>query len=349
MRRRATLGDTSKMKIGIVLNGKTPANKLADLARLAEKNRIEHLWLSAGARTKDHFVRLAVAAGSTTKIRLGPIATSPFEMHPAVIGNALLTLDETASGRGSIVLGGGGDFASTLGVSLKNRVGALEDTIMIIRGLAEGGEMNYQGNSFKIYELFSAWHRSKPPPIFVAANRPRMLELSARMADGVMFSDMPENYAGQLVRKVSSLLSKFGRSRHDFQMINWFSWNVQDTLEKAKSLARSSLAFRLYYIQDVADHIGIPREEAIELHRKQPDMLRALLRGKPERLSEVLSDQLIEKLTITSDKKNIDLCIERLHKFEKQGLTQIALSLQGDPEHAIRVIGANVVPAFQAT
>jgi 5,10-methylenetetrahydromethanopterin reductase len=337
------------MKIGVVLNGKTSANKLADLARLAEKHRIEYLWLSAGSRTKDHFVRLAVAAESTTKIRLGPIATSPFEMHPAIIGSALLTLDEEAAGRGRIVLGAGGDLASTLGVPLKNRIEAVEDTITIIRKLAEGGEVNYQGKKFRVEGLFSPWHLSKSPPIFVAANRPRMLELSARMTDGVMFSDMPENYVGQLVRKVRSLLSKFGRSRDQFQMINWFSWNVQDTLEKAKSLARSSLAFRLYYILDVADHIGISREEAADLDRRRPDMVKAFLRGKPEQLPEVLSDRLIEKLTITSDTKDLGRCVERLHQFEKQGLTQIALSLQGDPDQAIRIIGRNVVPDFQST
>jgi 5,10-methylenetetrahydromethanopterin reductase len=338
-----------ELKIGIVLDGTTPARKLADLARLAERNGIGYLWLSAGARTKDHFVRLAVGATSTTKIRLGPIATSPFEMHPVVIGSALLTLDETAAGRGRIVLGGGGDLASTLGVRLQNRVESVEDAIMIIRKLAEGGEVSYQGNKFRIEEFFSPWHRSKPPPIFVGANRPRMLELSARKADGVMFSDMPENYAGQLVRTVRSLLTRFDRSRDDFHMINWFAWNVQDTLEEAKRLARSSLAFRLYYIQDVARNIGISREEALELHQKQPDMVKALLCGKPEPLPESLSNHLIERLTITSDIKDIDRCVERLHQFEKQGLTQLALSLQGNSEHAIRIIGKNVVPAFQDT
>ena len=350
MRRQDSLSaDIPKMKIGIVLDGTTPANKLADLARLAEQNGIEYLWLSAGSRTKDHFVRLAVAAASTTKIRLGPIATSPFEMHPAIIGSALLTLDETAAGRACIVLGGGGDLASTLGVPLHNRVESVEDTIMIIRKLAEGGEVNYQGNKFKVEGLFSPWHLSKPPPIFLAANRPRMLELGARKADGVMFSDMPENYTGQLARTVKSMLTRFDRSKLDFQMINWFTWNVQETLEKAKRLARSSLAFRLYYILDVADHIGISRKEAVELHRKQPNMVKALLRGKPEHLPEALSDHLVEQLTITSETKNVDHCVERLHRFEKQGLTQIALSIQGVPDQAIRIIGRNVIPAFQST
>ncbi len=335
------------MKVSIVLDGTASAGKLADLARLAEQNKIECLWLSAGSRTKDHFVRLALAAKSTTKIRLGAVATSPFEMHPAIIGGALLTLDEAAAGRGSIVLGGGGDLASTLGVPLRRRVQAVEDTIMIIRRLAEGGEVNYEGTQFRVEGLFSPWNHVKVPPILVGANRPRMLELAARRADGVMFSDMPENYLGQLIGTVDSLLARFDRSREGFQMINWFAWNVQDTLEKAMRIARSSLAFRLYYIQDVASQLGLSREVAEELQRKQPDMVKALLRGKPEKFPETLSDHLIDKLTITADLKSIDQCIERLHLFEKQGLTQIALALQGDPAKGIRIIGEKVVPEFE--
>src|SRR5438034_1500729 len=80
-----------KLKIGIVLDGRASASAMADLARLAEKNGIENLWLSAGARTKDHFVRLEVAALYTTKIRLVPVATSPLEMRQVFIGTEVLT------------------------------------------------------------------------------------------------------------------------------------------------------------------------------------------------------------------------------------------------------------------
>ncbi|TMI27223.1 LLM class flavin-dependent oxidoreductase [Candidatus Bathyarchaeota archaeon] len=338
-----------KLKIGIVLDGRASASAMADLARLAEKNGIENLWLSAGARTKDHFVRLAVAASSTTKIRLGPVATSPFEMHPVVIGTALLTLDEAAAGRGCIVVGGGGDLASTLGAPLRNRVQAVEDTLRIIRKLAEGGEVNYEGNMFKVAGLFSPWNLARVPPMFVGANRPRMLELAAKLADGVMFTDMPGNYVAELVHTVKALLSRFGRSKDDFQISNWFVWNVQDNAEEARRLARAALAFRLYYIKDVAGHIGLARSDAVMLERRQPEMVRALLRGRPELLQKALSDLIIDKLTITGDIRGVDRCIERLHEFKKQGLTQIALSLEGDPAKGIRTIGQKVVPIFRET
>src|SRR2546428_75767 len=99
------------MRVGVVLDGRRPAAEIAELARLAETYGLSHVWLSGGARTKDHFVRLALAAAATHRIRLGPIALSPFEMHPVHIGLALLTLDEIAPGRACLVLGARAELA----------------------------------------------------------------------------------------------------------------------------------------------------------------------------------------------------------------------------------------------
>src|SRR5260370_33496753 len=102
------------MGIGIVLNGRRSADEIAELAVLAEENGLRQLWLSGGARTKDHFLRLAVAATRTKTIGLGPIAISPFEAHPVRIGLELLTLHEIARSRSRTVRTGGGGVPATL-------------------------------------------------------------------------------------------------------------------------------------------------------------------------------------------------------------------------------------------
>src|SRR5438093_1561409 len=53
------------MRVGVVLDGRRTASEIAELARLAETHGFSHVWLSGGARTKDHFVRLALAAAET--------------------------------------------------------------------------------------------------------------------------------------------------------------------------------------------------------------------------------------------------------------------------------------------
>ena len=304
------------------------------------------MWLSGGARTKDHFVRLALAAAATRRIRLGPIAVSPFEMHPVHIGLALLTLDEIAPGRACLVLGAGGDRAATLEPPTRGRVEAVEECLDILRAQAAGGEINYAGAHYRVRGLFSPWSRVAMDRLYLGANRPRMLRLAARKADGVMVTDMPLGYLGGLVARVRAELAEARRDPGAFVLSNWFVWNVQETRAEAERLARRQLAFRLYYIRDVAASIGLGEPEARELATRQPQMLRAIFGGgEPWSPPPPVAERLIEHLTLTSDRRGLDGCVARLLEFARLGLDEIALAPHGDPAAAIELIGDAVIPA----
>jgi alkanesulfonate monooxygenase SsuD/methylene tetrahydromethanopterin reductase-like flavin-dependent oxidoreductase (luciferase family) len=333
------------MRVGVVLDGRRSATEIAELARLAETHGFSHVWLSGGARTKDHFVRLALAAAATRRIRLGPIALSPFEMHPVHIGLALLTLDEIAPGRACLVLGAGGDLAATLGPPKRGRVDAVEECLDILRAQAAGGEVNYAGAHYRVTGLFSPWSRVVMDRLYLGANRPRMLRLGARKADGVMVTDMPLAYLGSLIAKIRTELAEARRDPAAFTVSNWFVWNVQETRAEAERLARRQLGFRLYYIREVASSIGLDETEARELAAKQPEMLRAIFQGRePWSPPPSVADRVIEHLTLTSDRRGLEACVGRLLEFERLGLSEIALAPHGDPAAAIKLIGDAVIP-----
>src|SRR2546427_4119916 len=288
------------MKIGVVLDGRRTAAEVAELARLAEARGFSHVWLSGGARTKDHFVRLAVAAAATTRIRLGPVAVSPFEMHPAQIALSLLTLDEIAPGRATLVLGAGGDLAATLGLPRRGRVEAVAECVDIVRALAAGGEINYEGAHYRVAGLFSPWRNVTMDRLYLGANRPRMLRLAAQKADGVMMTDAPLAYAASLIGRLRTELDAPGRDPRKFALSNWCVWNVQESQAGAVRLAHRQLGFRLYYIRDVASSIGLSEAEAQELEARQPEMIRALFRGvEPWSPPPHVAERLIEHLTLT--------------------------------------------------
>jgi alkanesulfonate monooxygenase SsuD/methylene tetrahydromethanopterin reductase-like flavin-dependent oxidoreductase (luciferase family) len=334
------------MRVGVVLDGRRTAGEIAELARLAETRGFSHVWLSGGARTKDHFVRLALAAAATRRIRLGPIAVSPFEMHPVHIGLALLTLDEIAPGRACLVLGAGGDLAATLEPPKRGRVEAVEECLDILRAQAAGGEINYVGAHYRVRGLFSPWSRVAMDRLYLGANRPRMLRLGAEKSDGVMVTDMPLAYLGSLVARLRGELAEARPDATAFVLSNWFVWNVQETRAEAERLARRQLAFRLYYIRDIAASIGLADADARELAAKQPEMLRAIFGGgEPWSPPPPVAERLIEHLTLTSDRHGVDGCLGRLLEFARLGLTDIALAPHGDPAAAIELIGDAVIPA----
>jgi alkanesulfonate monooxygenase SsuD/methylene tetrahydromethanopterin reductase-like flavin-dependent oxidoreductase (luciferase family) len=337
------------MEVGVVLDGRRPASEVAELAQLAEACGLAHVWLGGGARTKDHFVRLAVAAAATRRIRIGPIAVSPFEMHPAQIGLSLLTLDETSRGRAGMVLGAGGDLAATLGAPRTGRVEAVAECLDIVRALAAGGEIVYAGRHYRVEGLFSPWPAGVPMDrIYLAANRPRMLALAARKADGVMLTDMPLAVVATLVERLRRELSGAGRDPTRFAISNWLVWNVQESRDEALRLARRQLGFRLYYIREIAAAIGVAEPEARALAERQPEMVRAVFQGATPWLpAPDVVDRLIDHLTLTADRRGLDGCIARLLEFERRGLTEVALAPHGDPAAAIRLIGETVVPAVR--
>ena len=333
------------MKVGVVLDGRRSATEIAELAQLAEANGLAHVWLGGGSRTKDHFVRLAAAAAATRRIELGPVAVSPFEMHPAQLGLALLTLDEAAHGRAAAVLGAGGDLAAALNAPRTGRVERLSECLDIVRALAAGGEVTYAGRHYEIRGLFSPWPSVAMTRLLVAANRPRMLALAARKGDGVMMSDMPLAHVGTVVDRVRRELAAAGRVDAPFRISNWLVWNVQATREDAVRLARRQLGFRLYYIRDVAASIGLDESVAAELARRQPEMVRAIFEGKTPWLPpDDIADRLIEHLTLTADRNGLDGCVARLIEFERRGVTEVALAPHGDPAAAIKLLGDAVVP-----
>jgi alkanesulfonate monooxygenase SsuD/methylene tetrahydromethanopterin reductase-like flavin-dependent oxidoreductase (luciferase family) len=336
------------VRLGLVLDGRRSADEIAELAQRAEAAGLRDLWLSGGSRTKDHFLRLAVAATRTRSIRLGPVAVSPFEAHPARIAIEALTLQEISGGRAAIVVGGGGDFAAALGVPLRDRVGAVEETLGIARALARGGEVHHPGRLFQVRGLFSPWRDATPPALYVGANRPRMLAMAARTADGVMFSDAPEAHLAAQVARLRADLAAAGRRPGDVRVSNWFVWNVQPTREEALAHASRLLGFRLYYVRDVAPALGLADADVVELEARQPEMLRAIFEGRPSwQPRRALAEHLVRHLTLGGGPEDLDACIARLRAFETAGLTEIALAPHGDPARAIDVLGARVVPAVQ--
>src|SRR5258705_13514782 len=70
------------MKVGVVLDGRRSASEIAELARLAEAHGFSHVWLSGGARTKDHFVRLALGPPRTARAGWAPVGRAPSRRRP---------------------------------------------------------------------------------------------------------------------------------------------------------------------------------------------------------------------------------------------------------------------------
>ena len=179
------------MQIDVILDARAKPQELAELGQLAERCGIHGVWVSSLLDSRDPFANLALLAHGTSRIRLGPIAVNPFDTHPVKIASALLTLNEIASGRARIVIGGGGEALQALDIRPERRVRAVRECVEIVRAAASGERMSYPGELYRVSNLQLRWLESVPPAVYVGASQQQMLRMAAGCADGIMMSDMP--------------------------------------------------------------------------------------------------------------------------------------------------------------
>ena len=130
------------MDIEIIIGCDMHPDQLAEFAVRAERAGVRTLWHSNLPNGWDPFVALVPAAQATSRIKLGPLALSPYEMHPFKIAYALISLNEVANGRAVIGLGGGGAMA--LATVERPRGQNLDFKHMrIVRGVREAAEIIY--------------------------------------------------------------------------------------------------------------------------------------------------------------------------------------------------------------
>ena len=110
------------MDIDIILEPDVTPQQMAELAVAAEKMGIRALWSSNYHQNWDAFMSLVPAAQVTSKILLGALAVTPWELHPLKMSNMLLTLNEISNGRGMVAISGGGGVLGAMGTRASKEI-----------------------------------------------------------------------------------------------------------------------------------------------------------------------------------------------------------------------------------
>jgi 5,10-methylenetetrahydromethanopterin reductase len=336
------------VRIDLILEPHLAPAEMVRLGRLAESYGIGGVWVPNNIASRDPFVNFVPLAQQTTRLRMGPTAVSPFELHPARMANLLLTLNELSGGRGQIVVGGGGGTLEAMGMKPARMVRAVRECVELLRQAATGRPGPYKGEIFRMHWLDASWVTAPAPAIYVGANGPQMLRMAARCADGIMVSDFTPPRVRGVREIIDPVLRAAGRDPATFPFTNFWAWHVKESREEAEREARIFLTVRGTiwepYIHDVVD----PDEAQIVIAHQRA-FIQAYQHKSPE--VEGVPEPILRKIVAhgvsASPVAEIDREIERLRTFRDAGLTEIALCLYADPEPAIRLIGERVVPALR--
>jgi len=335
------------MELDIALESKVGPAAFRELGLLAEQYGFRTIWAQNYARAPDAFMTAVPLALASKTIRVGVAVVCPHEMHPIKIANELLTLNEYAGGRASVVVTSGGDWTGVV----KEKTGEIARTreaLEIISACMGDSVVKYAGDIYNVQGFSTAWTTQPPPALYAGAHGPKMMRMVAGIVDAIMLSDVQPplfDWALTVLNETRAAQKHEG----DVRLSNFVAWHVKEDREVSLWEARRELIIRGWLDRNwIAPYLSPEDTEWVAAN------LWLFLKAFRERTGDLkgvpahISDALVEGLTLSGDLTDIDRHIERLREFEAAGFTEIVLGLQDDPAEAIRLIGERVLPAFRS-
>jgi 5,10-methylenetetrahydromethanopterin reductase len=166
--------------LGLCLDGTMPIARAVRGAQAAERAGLESVWVSEQVGHRDAISTAAAVLAATRRIRVIPMALSPFTRHPVTIAAAIAALAEWKPGRVGVAVGPGAPGGlRSLGIApdgVVTRVAAAAESVRRwLDGAAPDGMPPLR---------FATRARV---PVYLTATRPAMLRAAARF-DGVVLS-----------------------------------------------------------------------------------------------------------------------------------------------------------------
>ena len=166
------------------------------LARGAEAAGIDILWVADEPGFWELWTILTATAEATDRIGIGSLVTCTRYRNPALVATMVRALDEVSDGRLVLGLGAGAGptdprlaaFGFDAG---PEHVGRFAEAAEILVRLLREGAFTFEGRFHRVAEpdIGPAGPRPAGPQIWMAAGRPRTMEIAARWADAVNGAD----------------------------------------------------------------------------------------------------------------------------------------------------------------
>lgn len=214
----------SSLQYGVGLFPTEPIPRIVQLSKQAEELGFTHVWVGDSHLIwREAFVNMAAVALNTSRVVIGTGVTNPVTRHPSVLASAYATLDEMAPGRFAVGIGLGDSSLETMGRK-QARLADFEEAVAQMRAVIEGGEAALESGNIRLN-----FSQNRKIPFYVAASGPKMLELSGRVADGVIILVGVDSGAlEKAVARIEAGAESAGRKLSDIHLVLWVPCAVSE-------------------------------------------------------------------------------------------------------------------------
>ena len=209
---------------------------------------------------------MAAYAAVTEKIKIGSAVINNWTRNIGLLASTFLTLDDLAPNRIICGIGAWWDpLAKNVGINRTKPLKAMEETITIMRRLLNMERVTFEGEFVNVHgiELDVVHGRREPRnvPIYIGATGDKMMELTGRIADGVVMNYcVPIEYNDMAIEQLMVGLKAAGRRLEDFDRPQLVVCSVDEDHDKAIDTTRELLVQYLAQQPHIAKASGVSQE-----------------------------------------------------------------------------------------
>ena len=330
------------MEFGFTLKPDVDLARAASLAALAEKNGFTYGWIfDSHVLWKEPYVPLTLMAQATRKMRLGTCVTNPATREPSVTASTLATLQLLSGGRFDLGIGRGDSARRVLGKP-PTTLAILEETTRVIRDLAEGRAVTYEGTTLRL-----EWAPPHRLPVWIAGYGPKALEVTARVADGAIIQLADPSLVGWCVDLIRKGERAIGRDPNEIAIMAAAAGYVGPR-EVALERVRWFPALVSNHVVDLVKRYGesgLPKDlTAYVKNRPGYDYQHHAEIGSSN--AKFVDDESVERFCVVGD---VNDHIAKLKQLANVGVKQFNVYLMsGNEEEQLEIYGEEIIPALKA-
>jgi alkanesulfonate monooxygenase SsuD/methylene tetrahydromethanopterin reductase-like flavin-dependent oxidoreductase (luciferase family) len=221
------------MKFGVYIRSAETYDKMLELTKAAEELGYYGVFLNDHVHglpdgrepILEAWTAMTGIGVQTSRIRLGHITLFNSLRNPAYLAKSATALDVMTGGRYELILGAGWNEPEYLGYDLMEkgrgmpsageRVARLKESVEILKGMLHNEVFSYDGRYWTLREAVNIPQPvQKPFRVSVGARQPRLINVTARYADGINASGNLKNI-DRILGHYHAALERQGKSVDD--------------------------------------------------------------------------------------------------------------------------------------
>ncbi len=290
---------------------------------------------------QEPYVIYSQMLAATDRMIVGPMVTNPGTRNWTVTGSLFATLNDMYGNRTVCGIGRGDSAMRVLGHK-PAKLSTLSDAMGVIKGLAEGDEVTYNGTQQQI-----PWvKKGSKLPVLMAAYGPRALKLCGSETDGFILQLADPQITEWMIGAVRQAAEEAGRDPDSLYICVAAPAYVGDDIEHQRDQCR-------WFGGMVGNHVA----DLVARYGDQSDMVPQYLtdyikgregydysgHGKSGHdHTDFVPDDIVDKFCILG---NEEQHIERLQELKALGVDQFAIYLMHDQkDETLSAYGQRIIP-----